>query len=62
MWSVTLLGRPARLSLAQPGTDAPVCRYVTAEFPDGSLFLLVAPENMTREQVLQIADQVTYTP
>jgi RNA polymerase sigma factor (sigma-70 family) len=60
--TVTLQGQPARLVLAQPGVDAPVYWYVAGSFPDGSLFLLVAPETMTREQVLQIADQVRFTP
>ena len=60
--TVTLQGRPARLALAQPGEDAPVYWYAAGEFPDGSLFLLVAPDAMTRDQVLQIADQVTCTP
>ncbi|MGY1844475.1 hypothetical protein [Modestobacter sp. SYSU DS0875] len=60
--TVTAQGRPARLVLAQPGGGALVAWYVAGEFPDGSLFLLVAPDALTRDQVLQIADQVTYTP
>ena len=60
--TVTVQGRPARLALARPGVEAPTSWYVTGEFPDGSLFLLGAPDTLTREQVLEIADQVTYTP
>ena len=60
--TVTVQARPARLALARPGEDAPRYWYVAGSFPDGSLFLLVAPDTMTREQVLQIADQVSFTP
>jgi hypothetical protein len=60
--TVAAQGLPARLALARPGDGAPVYWYVAGSFPDGSLFLLVAPEVMTREQVLQIADQVSFTP
>ncbi|MCZ2806869.1 hypothetical protein O2W18_17315 [Modestobacter sp. VKM Ac-2983] len=60
--TVTVQGMPARLARAQPGADAPVSWYVTGQFPDGSLFLLVTPDTLTAEQVLQIADEVTYTP
>lgn len=60
--TVTVQGRPARLALARPGVDAPTYWYVTGESPDGSLFLLLTPDTLTREQVLEIAGQVTYTP
>jgi len=59
--TVTLQGQPARLALARPGEDAPVYWYVAGNFPDGSLFLLVAPDTLTRDQVLQIAGQVSFT-
>ena len=58
---VVVQGRPARLVLARPGEEAPPSWYVAGEFPDGSLYLLVAPELLLREQVLQIAEQVSFT-
>jgi hypothetical protein len=36
--------------------------YTLGQLPEGHLFLLLAPLALTQEQVVQIADQVTYTP
>ena len=33
-----------------------------AQFADGTTFTLQAPEAFTQEQVVQMADQVTYNP
>jgi hypothetical protein len=59
---VTIKGLPARMALAdgdEGGTDT---WLVAGQLPDGPLFLLVAPPVLTREQVLEIAEQITYTP
>jgi RNA polymerase sigma factor (sigma-70 family) len=36
--------------------------YLQARFPDGTTFVVQAPGALTREQVVKIAEQVTYTP
>jgi hypothetical protein len=36
--------------------------YLQARFPDGTVFVVQAPRMLTREQLVQIAEQVTYTP
>lgn len=54
--SVTVGGRPAQLVPTDSGW------YLQAQFPDGTTFVLQAPEAFTQEQVLAVAAQVTYTP
>ena len=58
--SVTIQGRPGRLAVMDGGEGNPDYWYVVGQFPDGTIFLLLAPETLTREQVLQIAEQATY--
>jgi hypothetical protein len=59
---VTVKGRPARIALADGYEDEPDSWLATGQLPDGTMFLMVAPPVLTRDQVLQIAEQVTYTP
>ncbi len=59
--TVTIQGQEGRLALLDGGDDPDYWRAV-GQLPDGPLFLLVAPQALTQEQVLQIAEQVTYTP
>jgi hypothetical protein len=61
--TVTVDGRPAQLGFA----DAPELQdtplwWLGGQFADGTLFLLQAPEQFTRDDVLAIAAQVTYRP
>ncbi|NEK85071.1 hypothetical protein GCU60_04740 [Blastococcus saxobsidens] len=56
---VTVKGLEARLALVEGDPD--FWRLV-GQFPDGPMFLLVAPQDVTQEQLLAIAEQVTYTP
>jgi hypothetical protein len=57
---VTIKGLPARMALTDDG-DVDIW-LVAGQLPDGPLFLIVAPPALTRKQVLEIAEQVTYTP
>jgi hypothetical protein len=59
---VTIQGRPGWLALANGDVGYPDYWYTVGQLPEGQLFLLLAPLALTQEQVLQIADQVTYTP
>ena len=52
----TVNGRPAQLVPTDEGW------YLQAQFPDGTTFVLQAPEVLTQEQVLAVAAEVTYTP
>ncbi|MBM7806639.1 hypothetical protein JOD57_002476 [Geodermatophilus bullaregiensis] len=58
---VTVQGQPARLALASGDGGSPY-RYLVGQLDGGPFFVLLAPEALTQEQVLQIAEQVTYTP
>jgi hypothetical protein len=58
---VTVQGQEGRMALADGGSD-PDFWQVVGQLPDGPLFLLLAPDALTQEQVLAIAEQVTYTP
>jgi hypothetical protein len=60
--SVTINGQPGRLATGHGNSGNPDFWYVGGQFPDGPLFLLLAPKSLTRQQVLDIADQATYTP
>jgi len=64
---VTVHGRPAALvSVPDPFADRGSGRrmwYLGAQFPDdGPLFLFQAPDSLTREDVLAMADGMTWTP
>jgi hypothetical protein len=68
---VTVQGRPAQLvsvpdpftGPGNPGREEPRRMwYLAAEFPDGVLFLLQAPDTLSRDDVLAVAEQVTYSP
>ncbi|SDN54370.1 hypothetical protein SAMN05660199_00239 [Klenkia soli] len=56
---VTVQGLPARLGLTTP--DDGDSWLLAGQVPDGRLFLLLAPPALTRDQVLQIGEQVTVT-
>ena len=58
---VTVKGLEGRLALVD-GYDAPDYWNLVGQFADGPMFLLVAPQDLTVEQVVAIADQVTYSP
>jgi hypothetical protein len=60
---VTVKGRPAEL-VSVPDHFAENRRTwnLAAQLPDGAVFLLQAPDTLSREDVLAIAEQVTYTP
>ena len=57
---VTVQGLPARLGLTAP--EAGDSWLLVGRLPAGPLFLMLAPPVLTRDQVLQIAEQITYTP
>ena len=64
---VTVQGQPASLVRVDEGASyepAPAEGgwVLQARFPDGTAFRLEAPGTLTREEVLAIADQVTWTP
>ncbi|MGI8723131.1 MAG: hypothetical protein ACR2JG_12990 [Geodermatophilaceae bacterium] len=68
---VTVQGQPAELvSVPDPFTGPGFAGReekrrmwnVAAQFPDGPVFLLQAPDTLSREDVLAIAEQLTYTP
>ena len=58
--ALTVQGLPARLGRTAP--DDGDSWLVAGQVPDGRLFLVVAPPALTREQVLEIAEEVTVTP
>ena len=58
---VTVKGLEGRLALVE-GYGNPDFWNLIGQFADGPMFLLVAPQELTRQQLLAIADQVTYTP
>jgi hypothetical protein len=60
---VTVKGRLAELA-SVPDHFAENRRMwnLAAQLPDGAIFLLQAPDTLSREDVLAIAEQVTYTP
>lgn len=58
--SVTVQGQPAELVLANDGDGQ--SWYLGAQLPDGPFFLLQAPQELTQNQVLEIAERITYTP
>ena len=57
---VTIQGLPARMAVARDSGDD---WLVTGQLPEGGpMFLMLAPSVLTKDQVLQIAEQITYTP
>ena len=63
---VTVNGEPARLVSVPDHFAAPAAGrrmwYLAAQFTDGPQFLLQAPDTLTREDVLAMAEGLTYTP
>jgi hypothetical protein len=58
---VTVQGRPAYLVQIDLGPLDPGW-YLQAQFADGTTFVVQAPEAFTQEQVVQMAEQVTFNP
>ncbi len=56
---LTVQGLPARLAMTTPEDGD--SWLVAGQVPDGRLFLMLAPPALTRDQVLQIAEQITVT-
>jgi hypothetical protein len=59
---ITVQGRPAQLARTDYSGGGSQGWFLQAQFPDATAFVVEAPGSLTREQVVQIADQVTYTP
>ena len=59
---VTVQGRPAYLVRLDSGYLDQEMWFLQAQFADGTTFTLQAPEAFTQEQVVEMADQVTYSP
>jgi hypothetical protein len=60
--TVTVQGLPADLIRTDMGSGGRGGWYLRARLPDGTTFVMEAPGDLTQEQVVRIADQVTYTP
>ena len=59
---VTVNGRPAQLVLCESGYLDEKIWYLQAQFEDGTTFVLQVPDSFTEDQVLQLAETVTYNP
>jgi hypothetical protein len=59
---VTVQGQPAQLARTDLGGGGAQGWALRAQLPDGSAVVVEAPGDLTPDQVVQIADQVTYTP
>lgn len=59
---VAVQGQPAQLVRTDYGGGGAQGWFLQARFADGTTFVVEAPGILTPEQVVQIADQVTYTP
>ncbi|MGY1606007.1 hypothetical protein [Geodermatophilus sp. SYSU D00700] len=57
--TVTVQGRPGRLALVEGDAGASPSWMLLGRLADGRFFQLLAPQALTREQVLQIGEQVT---
>ena len=57
--TATVQGRPGRLALLQGDAAGPPYWTLLGSLPDGRFFRLLAPQELTREQVLRIGEQVT---
>lgn len=61
--NVTVDGRPAQLGKVQDSwSEAHEQWWFAGQFADGTLFFLNAPQEFTQDDVLAMAEQVTYTP
>jgi hypothetical protein len=60
--AVTVQGQPAELIRTDMGSGGLGGWYLQARLPQGTTFVVEAPGSLTAEQVVQIADQVSYTP
>ncbi len=60
--TLTVHGQPADLIRTDMGSGGLGGWYLQARLPEGTPFIVEAPGALTQEQVVQIADQVTYTP
>ena len=61
--TTTVGGRPAQLVHGADYMDADLRFWLVAwELPDGTLCAVQTPEDFTRDDVLAIAEGVTYTP
>jgi hypothetical protein len=60
--AVTVQGQPAELIRTDMGSGGLGGWYLQARLPEGTTFVVEAPGSLTAEQVVQIADQVSYTP
>jgi hypothetical protein len=58
---VTVQGQPAQLVRSDFGGGGKQGWFLQARFPDGTTFVVEAPGSLAESQVVQIADQVTYT-
>jgi hypothetical protein len=59
---VTVQGRPAYLVRVDTGHLDQEGWFLQAQFADGTTFTVQAPEAFTQDQVVRMADQVTYNP
>ncbi|SFU07773.1 hypothetical protein SAMN05660657_05437 [Geodermatophilus amargosae] len=57
--TVTVQGRPGRLALLEGDAGTSPFWTMLGQLPDGRYLRLLAPQELTREQVLQIGEQVT---
>ena len=57
---VTVNGRPAQLVLSESGYQEQQEWYLQAQFDDGTTFVVQAPDALTQDQVLALAEEVTY--
>jgi hypothetical protein len=57
---VTVNGRPAKIVLVDQGEFNEW--FLAGELDSGALFMIQTPETFTQEQVVEIAEQVTYSP
>jgi hypothetical protein len=59
---VSVNDRPAQLVLCESGYLDERIWYLQAQFEDGTTFVLQVPDSFTQQQVLQLAETVTYNP
>jgi hypothetical protein len=59
---VTVHGRPAHLVRTQSDFLNQEAWFLQAQFEDGKVYEIQAPEAFTQEQVVEMAEQVTYNP
>jgi hypothetical protein len=59
---VTVNGRPAQLVQVDTGYLDQKGWFLQAQFPSGTTFVVQAPDAFTQEQVVAMAEQVTFHP